>query len=533
MKRILMFSLAVGSVTLAAACGDDDTVSVGPRAELTIVGDDPVQLPEATFEEDYLATVTATGGTQRLITWTLLDEDQLPTGLYITTQANPLSISGRPRVTGDFNFRLQVTDSAGTATVKSFNLTVVEGPPELEIITDSNPPAAALDQPYGEFAFEAEGGSGTGYVFSADPNLLPPGMIISSDGVLSGTPTRVGNYQFVLQVRDSLGDRAQANFALEVVSVGEPFELLTENCPDGKADEPYECEFQMQGGVMPYDLQVGAGGGLPPGLELVQPGPMDFTGFLRGVPTQPGNYAFQIRADDSDRATERQSFFVFIDEADAPLRVTGRILYPDEPDENGDPTERFSFEGFEVSKVTNTEIVAIGGSESGYAWEKVSGDFPPGCSFTSSTPNALLTCNPTRPGCFVFELRVVDSDGEASVPREFTLCVRPEVLPLTIPSATGLPNVTMLPDAVLDESYTVSIEAAGGLPPAQGYGWTVTPRDGLPPGLTIFRNGDPATAIQGTATATGTYDFNITVYDVEQRNTTAPFRIEVVTSTVP
>jgi len=533
MKRTLLFSLAVGSVTLSAACGDDDGPGVVAREPLAIVGEDPVQLMDGTVGVDYMATVTATGGTSRLINWTLLDE--LPTGLYITSQLNPLIINGRPRVAGDYSFRLQVTDSGEEAAVKSFNISIAPEDPELAITTENDPPQAQLNEPYGAFQFEASGGSGSGYVFSADPNELPPGMLLESDGTLTGTPGREGTFPFQVRVRDSVGATAEARFELVVSFFVPEFVFLTEDCPDGKADEPYECEFELEGGIQPYDLAVGAGGGVPPGLELIPPEPDSFSGLLRGVPLEPGNYAFQIRASDSNRAVERQSFFVFIDEADPPLRITGRVLYPDEPDEDGEPTERFELTGFEVNRETNVELVAIGGSEEGYQWSRLSGEFPPGCTFTSSTPNAQLSCIPTRVGCFDFELRVTDDEGtgESSVPRTFTLCVRPEVFPLSIPSATGLPGVTVLPEAELEENYQAEITADGGLPATGlGYGWSVVPADGLPPGMSIFRNGNPSTFLRGTATATGTYDFNLSVYDAENRTTTAPFRL-VVTSTTP
>jgi hypothetical protein len=546
MKRILMFSLAVGGVTLNAACGDDSGPDVEPREELMIVGDEPIQLPQGTIGVDYAATVEATGGTQRLINWTVVDVDQFPIGLYITTQLNPLNINGRPRVAGEFSFRLQVTDSGGEAAVKTFNMSVVEGPPELQITTESDPPDAPLGEEYLPYTFSATGGSGTGYVFSADPDSLPTGMNLSPDGELSGTPTRDGTFPFVVQVRDSVGDTATRNYTLNVIVDIPIFRLITGTppvdvngtCRDGKADEPYECELVMTGGVPPYEIDLGAGGGLPPGLEILQPGPSERSGFIRGVPTQPGNYAFQIRASDSARGVDRNSFFVEVAEADAPLRITGRIIYPEILDDNGEPTEAFDFIGYEVNKRLLAEIVAIGGSEEGYQWERADGIFPDGCTFTSSTPNAQLLCTPTRPGNFIFELVVTDSDGERSVPRQFTLSVRPAVLPVAITSATGLPGVTVLPPAITSTTggpvpqYQQAIVGEGGIPSSElGYGWSVVPAEGLPPGLTIFPNGAPSTFIRGTPTSTGTYDFNIAIYDVENRTTSAPFRIEVVTST--
>jgi len=538
MKRNLMFSLAVGSVTLAAACGDDSGSALPPRGELTIVGDEPVQLPQGTVDVDYSATVTATGGTQRLIDWTLLDEDQFPTGLYISSQLNPLSINGRPRVSGDFDFRLQVSDSSGEVTQKSFNLTIIEGPAELAITTEMDPPTATLNEPYPTFTFAAEGGSEMGYIFSADPDALPPGMLLEPNGDLTGTPTREGTFPFTVRVRDSVGEVASASFVLEVDFEVPPFELVTEDCPDGKADEPYECELVLEGGIPPYELAFGSGGGQPPGIELIQPDPMGSTAFLRGVPLVPDQYAFEIRATDDDIGVDRRSFFVFIDEADRPLRITKRIIYPLELDPDGDPVERFELAGYEVNKRTLAEIVAIGGSETGYMWERTSGDFPQGCAFTSSTPNAILDCTPTRSGTFVFELVVTDSDGERSPATEFVVNVRDEVFDVEITTATEFPNRTTLPPALTSTTgapvpeYGVEIAATGGVEPADGYGWRVPSSDELPPGLRILRRGSP-TRIQGTVTTTltGTYDFNVEAYDQENRKTSAPFRIEVVTST--
>ncbi len=557
MKRILMFGLAVGSVTLATACGDDGDGGVQVSFDpLTVegAGDGPIALEQGTVGSDYSAEIMASGGSSRGLRWSLQNEDQFPPGLYISTQLNPLRINGRPRTAGDFNFRIRVTDSTEAIVDVDVTMTIVDGPPPLGITTESLP-SGSVDAEYGDFQFEAEGGTEENYVFSVDVNTLPPGMFLDATGILSGTPTRGGAFPIVVAVADSAGDRATRSYTLEISEGPEcEIEILTRSCPDAKEGEVYECTIDLSGDAFPITIELGAGSELPAGLELVQPEPTGMecaadgssvvtaTGFIRGVPLDSGQVAFQILARDVDRGLDRQSFFMFVDEPDPPLRVTGRLIYPDVPDSEGDPTEAFVLFGFEVNKRTRVEVVAIGGNPP-YSWQVQTGpeSLPPGCAFTSTTPNSLLDCTPMESGSWCFTLRVEDADGESNS-REFCVDVRDEVFPVSIPTAVDAPQITTLPTATISTStvgpsggldYQATIEAEGGVPDDRiGYGWRVTPVDGLPPGLTIFATGEP-TFITGVPTATGTYEFDITVFDSEQRQSQAPFRIEVVTSTSP
>ncbi|MBI1800441.1 MAG: PKD domain-containing protein [Chloroflexi bacterium] len=68
-------------------------------------------------------------------------------------------------------------------------------------------PAGTAGQPY-SFTLTAWGGNGT-YLWSYDGDdvgcngLLPPGLTLSADGVLSGTPTTIGPWKFCVQVQDT------------------------------------------------------------------------------------------------------------------------------------------------------------------------------------------------------------------------------------------------------------------------------------------------------------------------------------------
>lgn len=68
------------------------------------------------------------------------------------------------------------------------------------VITKSPLPSAYATAPY-SVTLQATGGEGE-YAWEADEDDLPPGLTLSDDGVLSGTPTKTGTYYFDVTVTD-------------------------------------------------------------------------------------------------------------------------------------------------------------------------------------------------------------------------------------------------------------------------------------------------------------------------------------------
>jgi hypothetical protein len=73
-------------------------------------------------------------------------------------------------------------------------------------------PAGAMGAPYNQ-SFTASGGTG-GYVYMVTAGNLPIGLTLSPGGVLSGTTTSDGAFNFTVTVIDSAGDIASQAYAL-------------------------------------------------------------------------------------------------------------------------------------------------------------------------------------------------------------------------------------------------------------------------------------------------------------------------------
>jgi hypothetical protein len=97
------------------------------------------------------------------------------------------------------------------------------------VISQKSPPPASLRSPY-SYSFRA---SGTPRPTFAQANgTLPPGLTLSSSGVLSGTPTRPGSYAFSVRATNSLGDAVTPTLTLDVPTPG----LSGDVNGDGKVD---------------------------------------------------------------------------------------------------------------------------------------------------------------------------------------------------------------------------------------------------------------------------------------------------------
>jgi hypothetical protein len=451
--------------------GTSLTLTVQPAPAALVVT--TTSLPNAIAGVDYSATLVAGGGSQPYA-WTLAGGG-LPPGFSLASDG---TISGTTTVTGTFFFTAQVSDASAPtqAATASLGITVLAFAGSLQVTTASLP-GGTVDSAYAA-TLEAAGGTSP-YLWSLASGTLSPGLSLSSDGVLSGIPTAVGSYTFVVQVADSAAtpETAQRQFTMSVGTA--PLTITTVTLPNGVVGSPYDETVEANGGLTPYTWSV-VEGALPPGLELDAA-----TGQVSGTPETSGGYAFTLQvADASDpQKTATQSFSVTIAAASQALVITTTGF--------GDGV---------VGVPYDADVSAVGGTTP-YTWSVV-GALPPGLALDGAT--GAIAGTPTWAGSYSFTIHLSDDSTPtklASAP--FTIVVHP---PLVFASES-------LPDGVVGAAYEAEIDVAGGLAP---YTFSLV-AGSLPPGLALSSTG----AITGTPTDTGSYGFSVQVTDSANPKQTA------------
>ncbi len=274
------------------------------NSDLTLVHED---LPEAVLGEEYNYSFTVRGGTTPYRFD--LTQGALPAGLTLSESG---VLSGVPQSTGSFAFKIAVTDADRFTEEALFTLLV-----QSEATTGFTITSTALDEAEAgeEYLYQltAKGGK-TPYAWSKIEGDLPPGLTLSSDGALMGTPTAHGDYAFKVRAFDADTPPSYAdadlsltvNIAPLVVTGSKSLNIASFTAvllPVLIEYIPYSAELEAKGGVEPYHwsmgqfnsiaaaalalLGMGSGVGLPSGLTLQDNG--QISGYVTDL-----NSAFSI-----------------------------------------------------------------------------------------------------------------------------------------------------------------------------------------------------------------------------------------------
>jgi len=285
--------------------------------------------------------------------------------------------------------------------------------------------------------FHGDGGCGPGlpYQFRILSGDLPPGVSLSTDGHLSGTPTQAGTYSFWVELSDQnpptadwcVPKQAEREFTV-VVDGGSsapalpPLAVTTASAPAAVVGAGYSVGLQASGGgSQSWSL---ASGTLPPGLSLAS------NGVVSGTPTAAGTWGFTARVAGDGRAAER-AFTIVVH---APLAVSG----------GGTSTG-------EIGLALTPIALASSGASGATTW-RLEGALPAGVSFDPAT--ARIAGTPTTAGSF--PLKAVASDGAGrSTAVDLGLVIAPRLLIRTSGLVLGHVGV----------AYRSFVRTAGGIGP--------------------------------------------------------------------
>ena len=253
----------------------------------------PATLPAATVGLADSQQITASGGTPPYaFSWS----GTLPPGLSLSANG---AISGTPTTPGSYQFTVKASDTstpAGTGS-RAYTLRVAPGTVTIALSPGTLPPAMAGVADSQQIT--ASGGTPP-YAFSWS-GTLPPGLSLSANGAISGTPTTPGSYQFTVKASDTstpagTGSRA---YTLRVAPGTVTIALSPGTLPPAMAGVADSQQITASGGTPPYAFSWS--GTLPPGLSL------SANGAISGTPTTPGSYQFTITAIDSSAGPNKGS----------------------------------------------------------------------------------------------------------------------------------------------------------------------------------------------------------------------------------
>jgi len=287
-------------VTLKDSVGEvfSQTFSLNVFAAVSI---STASLPNGSPGVSYSTTLTATGGSIPYSNWTVI-AGSLPPGLTL----NPATgqISGTPTTQGTYQFTVQVTDSVPGTASKVLSITIGSSQPLT--ITTTSLPDGVTNQTYSQ-TLGATGGASP-YTWSVGSGNLPAGLLLNTaTGVISGTPTSVGNVAFVVVVTDAQQSVARQNLSINIANAANAVVITTVSLPNGTLNQTYSQTLIATGGAGPPYAWTISSGTLPAGLQL-----NGATGVISGTPTAAGTSQITFTATDARGQTGSKTISITI-----------------------------------------------------------------------------------------------------------------------------------------------------------------------------------------------------------------------------
>ncbi|WP_425604150.1 putative Ig domain-containing protein [Stenotrophomonas pavanii] len=460
---------ATGNFTFTLTATDG---SSGPGAPFTVSGSytlsvaaptitlSPATLPAPTIGIAYSQTFVASEGHPATFTYGV-NAGVLPAGLSLNPSTGVLS--GTPTQAGAFSFTISATDGGGFTGSQSYSGAVAGGVVVLPAASLGN---ASAGTAYNH-SFSASGGT-PGYTYVLLSGALPAGLSLSSAGVLSGTPTVAGTFNFTVRATDSstgTGAPFTGSQSYTLVVLAPTITLAPSSLAAATGGQLYAQTISAIGGTGGYTYSLSSGA-LPPGISLSS------AGAVSGTPTTPGTYAFTITATDSHAFTGSQTYSFTVT---APAITLTPATLP-----------------AAAGSTPYSQTLTASGGNGGYTFSLTAGALPPGIALSSG---GVISGTPTTVGSYTFTVRATDGFGFTGS-QAYTVAVNAPAIVFI---------QTTLPGGQVATAYSQTVSAGGG---SGSFTYSLA-TGALPPGIALSSAG----ILSGVPATAGNYSFTVTATD--------------------
>ncbi len=179
----------------------------------------------------------------------------------------------------------------------------------LQIFVPEDPFEAEFMVPFAAGLAATGGAYYDGYTWSEVGNTLASiGLTLSPDGLVSGTPTALGTFSFVAQVKDKNNLSASAVFRITVEEGAvKLLEITTATLAAAAVNQPYAAVLGAEGGRRPYTWS-----GVSTNPDFAADFTVNADGSITGIPTKEGNYAILVTVTDAGGQTTSRTLTLVV-----------------------------------------------------------------------------------------------------------------------------------------------------------------------------------------------------------------------------
>ena len=164
-------------------------------------------LPAGGVDVGYSQSLQLANGTSP-ISLAVTNGSTLPPGLILTQALGQLS--GTPTTAGNYSFNITATDADSQTVTQNFTLVIAPF-----VFNTTTLPTGTVGTGYNQQLTVQNGASPETYSLTNN-TVLPPGLSLSTSGVINGIPTTAGSFSFTVVALDKDGATAQQNFTLVI-----------------------------------------------------------------------------------------------------------------------------------------------------------------------------------------------------------------------------------------------------------------------------------------------------------------------------